>query len=56
MGCALPHRAVSDVLKELEMIKAQVLRNILKFAAAWPRCGALAYEWGAGISVGLEIV
>ncbi len=36
------------VKTEPEMIKAQVLRNILKFAAAWPRCGALAYEWCDG--------
>jgi hypothetical protein len=48
-----PHLTVAPpaVLKELEVVKALSHRNVLGLAAAWPRHGVLAYEWGDGGSL-----
>jgi serine/threonine protein kinase len=50
---APPHltQAPPAVLKELEMVKALSHRNVLRLAAAWPKYGVLAYEWGDGGSL-----
>jgi hypothetical protein len=50
---APPHltQAPPAVLKELETVKALSHRNVLRLAAAWPRHGVLAYEWGDGGSL-----
>jgi serine/threonine protein kinase len=39
------------VLKELETVRSLSHRNVLGLAAAWPRHGVLAYEWGDGGSL-----
>jgi ankyrin repeat protein len=50
---APPHltQAPPAVLKELETVRSLSHRNVLGLAAAWPRHGVLAYEWGDGGSL-----
>jgi hypothetical protein len=50
---APPHLTVAPpaVLKELETVRSLSHRNVLSLAAAWPRHGVLAYEWGDGGSL-----
>jgi serine/threonine protein kinase len=50
---APPHltQAPPAVLKELETVRSLSHRNVLRLAAAWPRHGVLAYEWGDGGSL-----